>query len=272
MGEYVININWGGGGSRGSGGNTTTPFFLMNPTTVAAAAAATTAAAVATTAIPATATNPAAFPPGFTTADRTSILANSDAVFWRLVNNGGISQGQFTLPTPMDFLSLSRNTFPIVSRDGKKIIRNDATKDKDTYTEDTNNHYKRLSLYAAAQALRLANTIASTKYQYASAIASSTAELQAVNEYENIMAGFGWGGSVIAGTAVGAKIGAAGGPVGIGVGAGIGATVAIVNKAVRTATENKILNYKQAINATTSAYQLGVLGDATYGRSRQSIG
>ena len=76
----------------------------------------------------------------------------------------------------------------------------------------------------------------------------------------------------MAGTAVGAKVGAVGGPVGIGIGATIGATMAIANKAIKTATENKILNYKQAINATTSAYQLGILGDATYGRSRQSIG
>ena len=86
------------------------------------------------------------------------------------------------------------------------------------------------------------------------------------------MTGIGLATSVIAGTAVGAKIGSIGGPVGAGIGAAIGATVAVVNKAVSTATENKILNYKQAINATTSAYQLGVLGDATYGRSRQSIG
>lgn len=79
-------------------------------------------------------------------------------------------------------------------------------------------------------------------------------------------------GSIAAGTAVGAKVGAVGGPVGAGIGAAIGASVAIINKAVGTWNENRILNYKQAINATTSAYQLGVLGDATYGRSRQSIG
>ena len=86
------------------------------------------------------------------------------------------------------------------------------------------------------------------------------------------MTGLGLATSVIAGTAVGAKIGSIGGGIGAGIGAAIGATVAIVNKVVSIATENRILNYKQAINATTSAYQLGVLGDATYGRSRQSIG
>ena len=79
----------------------------------------------------------------------------------------------------------------MVSRDGKKNIRNDIAKDKDNNTEDIRNYYKRICLYASAQALRLVNTIASTKYQYVSAIASSTAELQAVNEYENIMTGFG---------------------------------------------------------------------------------
>ena len=132
--------------------------------------------------------------------------------------------------------------------------------------------HKRTIAYTAAQALRLANLGFSTHYQYASAIASSTAELNAVNEYQNTMTGLGLATSVIAGTAVGAKIGSIGGGIGAGIGAAIGATVAIVNKVVSIATENRILNYKQAINATTSAYQLGVLGDATYGRSRQSIG
>ena len=120
--------------------------------------------------------------------------------------------------------------------------------------------------------MRVASTLLSTHYQYASAIASSTAELNAVNEYQNAMTGIGLAASVITGTIAGAKIGSIGGTVGIGVGAAIGATMAVANKAIKTATENKILNYKQAINATTSAYQLGVLGDATYGRSRQSIG
>lgn len=86
------------------------------------------------------------------------------------------------------------------------------------------------------------------------------------------MTGLGIVGSIAVGTAVGAKVGAVAGPVGAGIVAGFGAAVAITNKAVSTWNENRILNYKQAINATTSAYQLGVLGDATYGRSRQSIG
>ena len=86
------------------------------------------------------------------------------------------------------------------------------------------------------------------------------------------MTSIGLVGSIAAGAAIGAKVGSVAGPVGAGIVAGIGATVAVVNKAVSISTENRILNYKQAINATTSAYQLGVLGDATYGRSRQSIG
>lgn len=120
--------------------------------------------------------------------------------------------------------------------------------------------------------MRLASLGLSTHYQYASAIANSTAELNAVNEYQNAMTGLGIVSSIAAGALVGAKVGSIGGPVGTATGAGIGATVAIVNKVVNATTENRILNYKQAINATTSAYQLGVLGDATYGRSRQSIG
>lgn len=86
------------------------------------------------------------------------------------------------------------------------------------------------------------------------------------------MTGLGIVGSIAAGAAVGAKVGSVAGPVGAGIVAAIGGTIAAVNKVVNTTTENRILNYKQAINATTSAYQLGVLGDATYGRSRQSIG
>lgn len=132
--------------------------------------------------------------------------------------------------------------------------------------------YKRTITYTAAQALRLANLWLSTHYQYASAIASSTAELNAVNEYQNTMTGLGIVGSIAVGAVVGAKVGSIGGPVGTAIGAGIGTAVTTINKVASITTENKILNYKQAINATTSAYQLGVLGDATYGRSRQSIG
>ena len=161
----------------------------MNPAAAAAAAAATTTAAVATTAIPAT-TNPAAFASGFTTAAGSSIPANN-AAFWQFANYSSANQRQYIPLTPTQFLSGGRNIHQMVSRDGKKNIRNDITKDKDNNTEDINKYYKRLCLYSAAQAIRLANTIASTHYQYASAIASSTAELQAVNEYENIMTGIG---------------------------------------------------------------------------------
>ena len=86
------------------------------------------------------------------------------------------------------------------------------------------------------------------------------------------MTGLGIVGSVAAGAAVGAKVGSVAGVPGAAIGAAIGTAVAGINKAVSIATENRILNYKQAINTTTSAYQLSVLGDATYGRSRQSIG
>ena len=179
MGEYVININWGGGRSGGGRGNTTTPSFLMNP--AAATEAATTATTVAA-AIPAAAnqipTTPAALATAFTT-------------FSQFTDNKYKNQKQNIPLTPIDFFSFNRNFLPMVSRDGEKNIRNDNARNKDNDTENTITYYKRIYLYASAQALRLVNTIASTKYQYASAIASSTAELQAVNEYENIMAGFG---------------------------------------------------------------------------------
>lgn len=240
MGEYVININWsrGGGGSKG---NTTPTSFL----------AGAAASAIAANTL-------------FKSQSSSGGLADSAGVIERFYEKA------YEPRPPREFFFGRKNWYQDITE-----IRNEEDdfgelRHGNITTETT--LYKRTIAYTAAQALRVANTLLSTYYQYASAIASSTAELNAVNEYQNTMTGIGLATSVIAGTAVGAKIGSIGGPVGTAIGAGIGATVAIVNKAVSTATENKILNYKQAINATTSAYQLGVLGDATYGRSRQSIG
>lgn len=242
MGEYVININWNGGkGSGDSKGNTTPTAFLAG-------------------------------------AAATAVAANT--VFKNQASSGGLADSAGIIEHFNEKVYEPRKPFEFFF--GRKKWYQDVLETEDiesgfkqtqffnTTTEIT--LYKRTIAYTAAQALRVANTLLSTHYQYASAIASSTAELNAVNEYQNAMTGIGLATSVIAGTAVGAKIGSIGGGIGAGIGAAIGATVAIVNKAVSTATENKILNYKQAINATTSAYQLGVLGDATYGRSRQSIG
>ena len=148
----------------------------MNPAAATTEAATTIAAGAA--AIP-TAANPIAITPAAFFASLQS------------TDNKNINQRQNIPLTPLDFFSRNGNIHPMVSRDGKKNIRNDITRDKDNNTEDIFKYYKRISVYASAQALRLVNTIASTKYQYVSAIASSTAELQAVNEYENIMAGFG---------------------------------------------------------------------------------
>ena len=242
MGEYVININWNGGGSgRSSKGNTT-------PTTFLAGAAA------------------------------SAIVAND--LFRNQTSNGDLADSAGIIERFNEKVYEPRKPFEFFF--GRKKWYQDVLETEDiesgfkqtqflnTTTEIT--LYKRTIAYTAAQALRLANLGFSTHYQYASAIASSTAELNAVNEYQNAMTGIGLATSVIAGTAVGAKIGSIGGGVGAGIGAAIGATVAIINKVATSITENRILNYKQAINATTSAYQLGVLGDATYGRSRQSIG
>lgn len=233
MGEYVININWGNSGREKS--RTTPTAFL-------------------------------------TGAAATAIAANT--IFKNQADSSGIKEqlhekARESKP-PLQFFFGRKNYYQDVLETEDIESGEKRTQYGNTTTEIT--LYKRTIAYTAAQALRLANTFLSTHYQYASAIASSTAELNAVNDYQNAMAGLGMVGSVAAGALVGAKIGSIGGGVGASIGAAIGATVAIVNKAVSTATENKILNYKQAINATTSAYQLGVLGDATYGRSRQSIG
>lgn len=242
MGEYVININWSRGGSGSSNkGNTTPTAFL-------------------------------------TGAAASAIVAND--LFRNQTSNGGLADSAGIIERFNEKVYEPRKPFEFFF--GRKKRYQDILETEDiesgfkrTQFGNTTTEiilYKRTLAYTAAQALRLVNLGLSTHYQYASAIASSTAELNAVNEYQNTMTGIGLATSVIAGTAVGAKIGSIGGPVGTAIGAGIGATVAIVNKAVSITTENKILNYKQAINATTSAYQLGILGDATYGRSRQSIG
>lgn len=233
MGEYVININWGNSGREKSR------------------------------------TTPTAFLSG---AAATAIAANT--IFKNQADSSGIKEqlhekARESKP-PLQFFFGRKNYYQDVLETEDIESGEKRTQYGNTTTEIT--LYKRTIAYAAAQALRLANTFLSTYYQYASAIASSTAELNAVNDYQNAMTGLGIAGTVAAGAAVGAKIGSVAGPVGTAIGAGIGTAVATINKVATSITENRILNYKQAINATTSAYQLGVLGDATYGRSRQSIG
>lgn len=236
MGEYVININWNGRKGNGNSKGKTTPTAFL------AGAAA------------------------------TAIAANT--LFKNQADSGGIKEQLYEKAyeplNPKEFFFGRKGWYQDVLESEDIESGEKRTQFGNVTTETT--LYKRTIAYTAAQALRVANTLLSTHYQYASAIASSTAELNAVNEYQNAMTGLGIVGSIAAGALVGAKVGSIGGPVGTAIGAGIGTAVASINKAVSTATENKILNYKQAINATTSAYQLGVLGDATYGRSRQSIG
>ena len=239
MGEYVININWNGGkGNGNSKGNTTPAAFLAGAATTAVAA------------------NTLFKKDGFSFID--------DNIRERFSEKADEPR------PPFEFFLGRKNWYRDVIE--MEDVENGVS--QIVYTNPTTEItlYKRTIAYTAAQALRLANLGFSTHYQYASAIASSTAELNAVNEYQNAMTGLGIVGSIAAGALVGAKVGAVSGPVGIAIGAGFGAAVAITNKAVSTWNENRTLNYKQAINATTSAYQLGVLGDATYGRSRQSIG
>lgn len=233
MGEYVININWSKGGREKS---------KTTPTAFLAGAAA------------------------------SAIAANT--LFKSQADSSGIKEQLYEKAhepqPPLQFFFGRKNWYQDVLETEDIESGEKRTQYGDITTKIT--LYKRTIAYTAAQALRVANTLLSTHYQYASAIASSTAELNAVNEYQNTMTGLGIVSGIAAGALVGAKVGSIGGGIGAGIGAAIGATVATINKAVSTATENKILNYKQAINATTSAYQLGVLGDATYGRSRQSIG
>ena len=195
MGEYVININWGSGGREKS---------KTTPTAFLAGAAA------------------------------TAIAANT--AFKNQADSSGIKEQLHEKASepqpPLQFFFGRKNWYQDVLETEDIKSGEKRTQYGNTTTEIT--LYKRTIAYTAAQALRLASLGFSTHYQYASAIASSTAELNAVNEYQNTMTGIGLATSVIAGTAVGAKIGSIGGGIGAGIGAAIGAAVAITNKAVST--------------------------------------
>lgn len=201
MGEYVININWNGGkGNDNSKGNTTPAAFLAGAATTAVAA------------------NTLFKKNGFHFID--------DNIRERF------SKKAYEPRPPREFFFGRKNWYQDVLE--MEDVENGIAQTQffNTTTEIT--LYKRTIAYTAAQALRLANLGFSTHYQYASAIASSTVELNAVNEYQNAMTGLGIVGSIAAGAAVGAKVGSIGGGVGTAIGAGIGAAVAITNKAVST--------------------------------------
>lgn len=202
MGEYVININWGRGGSSNKGNTTPTSFL-----------AGAAASAIAANTL-------------FKSQASSGGLADSAGVIERFYEKA------YEPRPPREFFFGRKNWYQDITE-----IRNEEDdfgelRHGNTTTEIT--LYKRTIAYTAAQALRLANLGFSTHYQYASAIASSTAELNAINEYQNAMTGLGIVGSIAAGAAVGAKVGSVAGPVGTAIGAGIGAAVAITNKAVST--------------------------------------
>lgn len=201
MGEYVININWNGGkGNDNSKGNTTPAAFLAGAATTAVAA------------------NTLFKKNGFHFID--------DNIRERF------SKKAYEPRPPFEFFLGRKNWYQDVLE--MEDVENGIAQTQffNTTTEIT--LYKRTVAYTAAQALRLANLGFSTHYQYASAIASSTAELNAVNEYQNAMTGIGLATSITAGALVGAKVGAVSGLVGTAIGAGFGAAVAITNKAVST--------------------------------------
>lgn len=201
MGEYVININWGSGGREKS---------KTTPTAFLAGAAATAIAA--------------------------NTLFKNEASSGGLADSAGIierfyKQADEPRP-PREFFFGRKNGYQDILETEDIETGFKRTQFSNTTTEIT--LYKRTIVYSAAQALRLINLGFSTHYQYSSAIASSTAELNAVNEYQNAMTGLGMVGSIAAGAAVGAKVGSVAGPVGTAIGAGIGTAVAITNKAVST--------------------------------------
>lgn len=156
MGEYIININWNGGGSGGSKGNTTPTAFLAGAAT-------------------------------------TAIAAN--ASFHKQADSSGIAEtlhkgaAEPKDKKPIEFFFGRKNYYQDVLETEDIESGEKRTQYGNIYSQIT--LYKKPIAYTAAQALRIANLWLSTYYQYASAIASSTAELNAVNDYENIMTGLG---------------------------------------------------------------------------------
>ena len=196
MGEYVININWSRGGS--SKGNTTPTTFLEG--------------AAKNTLLKRKADD--------------NVIAKSGSYIERYYEKAHEPQ------PPLQFFFGRKNWYQDVLETEDIESGEKRTQYSDIYSQTT--LYKRTIAYTAAQALRLINLGFSTHYQYASAIASSTAELKAVNEYQNAMAELGIVSSIAGGAAVGAKVGSVAGPVGTAIGAGIGTAVATINKAVST--------------------------------------
>lgn len=223
MGEYVININWsrGGGGGRSSGSGKKQKTYLDGHSLLPAAVLG-------------------------RIFDQNSVAPDTWYGFSDIQGGGGQEVREWQKIQQGVVLSQVHRFFWSKERIGTKTgtVYGDYESFKDIpetawqWSEEEKLSIKTVHkgtiVYSAAQALRLANLGFSTHYQYASAIASSTAELNAVNEYQNAMTGLGIVGSIAAGAAVGAKVGSVAGPVGTAIGAGIGTAVVAINKAVST--------------------------------------
>lgn len=215
MGEYVININWNGGKGSGSKGNTN-PFAFL-------AGAATSRIFDENSVKPDT----------FYGINNVQDGEGQTTKQWQIIQQGVVlSQVKRFFKSKESIGTKTGETYGDY-KSFKDIPETDWKWSEEEKLRITSIHTRSIA-YTAAQAIRLISLGFSTHYQYASAIASSTAELNAVNDYQNAMTGIGLAGSIAAGTAVGAKVGAIGGPVGTAIGAGIGAAVAVTNKAVGT--------------------------------------
>lgn len=131
-----------------------------------------------------------------------------------------------------------------------------------TSEEITNTSFnKQGTAFAGALAVKAASAAVSNTMKWNSATATSTAQKQAINNYNNAMTGVGFisrgAGYMYAGMAVA-------GPLGAGVGFAVNAGVTIAGLAV----DNGIRQYEQKVNRISSANQMTMLGSATYGRSR----
>ena len=115
--------------------------------------------------------------------------------------------------------------------------------------------------FAGALAVKTASAVISNTVKWNAATATSTAQKQAINNYNNAMTGVGFAtrgaGYIYAGMAIGGPVG---GAVGFAVNAGV--------TAMGLTADNNIRQYEQKVNRISSSNQMAMLGDATYGRSR----
>ena len=115
---------------------------------------------------------------------------------------------------------------------------------------------------ASAAATKIVTSTITNRLKWMNATAGTVAEMQAVESFEETMAGVKMLGGAAAAMAGGFLIGGAVGGI-----AALTSTVATT--LISATTERKIIEHNQKWNVISSSARLELLGDATYGRNRR---